>query len=472
MKTVVEALEGNKVKLSVEVDQIEFETALEAAFRRMSREVRIPGFRPGKVPRRVLEARIGKDAARQEALRDALPEYYAQAVREQDVDAIAPPEIDITSEGEESPLTFDAVVEVRPTVAIPGYGGLQVTIPRLEVTEEDVEGQVSRLRDTFAELKETTRPAQTSDHVTIDISGTRGGEKVEEASTEDFLYEVGSGSFLPEMDDQLRGAKVGDILTFDGPAEEGSEPLSFRVLVKDIKEKVLPDLNDHWASEASEFATLDELRADLRKRLEVVRQVQGRMALREAALAALVELVAEDAPEPLVNAEMERQLHELGHRLESQGANIGQYLAATGQDQETFVAELRERAQRSVKADLGLRALADAESVEVGDSDIQEELAGMAERYNASAADLAHQLEDADQMASLRSDLRKGKALNWLIDHVEAVDEEGRPVDLSLLAEPPADLAVGSVEAEQPGGSQDAEAQHQEAEESTAEVPT
>lgn len=437
MKSAVEALEGNKVKLSVEVDQGEFESAVDAAFRRIAREVRVPGFRPGKVPRRVLEARLGKDAARQEALREALPDYYAQAVREHDVDPIAPPEIDITNDGGEGPLTFDAVVEIRPTVAIPGYAGLQVTVPALEVSDEDVAAQVDRLRDTFAELKETSRPAQATDHATVDITGTRNGERIDAVSTEDFLYEVGSGSFLPELDDVLRGAKVGDILTFEalGDGEEGA--VSFRVLVKDLKEKVLPELTDEWASEASEFETVDQLRADLRQRLEVVRRVQGRLALREATLAALVELVAEEAPEPLVNSEMERQVHELSHRLDAQGANLGQYLAATGQDQDAFVADLRERAVRSVKADLALRALADAEDVEVSDSDIQAELASMAERYNASPAELAHQLEDAEQMESLRSDLRKGKALNWLLEHVEVVDEEGRPVDRSLLDEAP-----------------------------------
>ena len=439
MKSAVEALEGNKVKLSVEVDQGEFETAVDAAFQRIAREVRVPGFRPGKVPRKVLEARVGKDAARQEALREALPDYYSQAVREHDVDPIAPPEIDITSEGGEGPLTFDAVVEVRPTVAIPGYGGLQVTVPALEVSDEDVSAQIDRLRDTFAELKKTSRPAQPTDHVTIDITGTRHGERVDAVSTEDFLYEVGSGSFLPELDEALRGAKVGDILTFEalGDSEEGA--ISFRVLVKDLKEKVLPDLTDEWATEASEFETVDELKADLRQRLEVVRRVQGRMALREATLGALVELVAEDAPEPLVNGEMERQVHELGHRLEAQGADLGQYLAATGQDESAFVADLRDRAVRSVKADLALRALAEAESLEVTDSDIEAELATMAARYNATPHELAHQLEDADQMDTLRLDLRKGKALNWLLERVEVVDEEGRPVDRTLLDEPPAD---------------------------------
>lgn len=438
VKTAVEPLEGNKVKLSVEVDQVEFENALAAAFRRMAREVKVPGFRPGKVPRRVLEARIGKDAARQEALREALPDYYAQAVREQDVDPIAPPEIDITADGAEGPVCFDAVVEVRPAVAIPGYSGLQVTIPSLEVTDSDIDAQVDRLRDTFAELRAVERPAQDGDHVTIDISGTRAGQRQEDLSTEDFLYEVGSGTVVPQLDEQLRGAKVGDILTFDAPAGEG-DLASFRVLVKDVKEKVLPEISDDWASEASEFDTVDELRADLRTRLEAVRRVQGQMSLREGALQALVGLVSDDAPEPLVNAEMERRLHDLGHRLEAQGANFAQYLAALGKGQDEFVEELRSTAVDSTKADLALRALADAEGLEVDDDEIQEEIERLAARYGGTPAELTRQLEESDGLADLRIDLRKGKAIQWLVEHVDLVDEEGRAVDRALLEGQPAD---------------------------------
>jgi trigger factor len=436
VKTVVEPLEGNKVKLSVEVEAGEFEAALEAAFRRISREVRVPGFRPGKVPRRVLEARLGKDAARQEALREALPDYYAQAVRDQDVDAIAPPEIDITSDGAEGPLAFDAVVEVRPTVAIPGYEGLQVTIPALEVEESDVDAQVERLRDTFAELREVDRPARDTDHVTIDISGSRQGDRQDDLSTEDFLYEVGSGRVVPELDDHLRGAKVGDIVTFEA-AEVDGESASFRVLVKDVKEKVLPDVSDEWASEASEFETVEELRHDIRQRLQTVRRVQARMAFREAALEALTELVGEDPPDALVNSEMERRLHDLGHRLEAQGANIAQYLQAIGRGEDEFVAEMREGALQAVKADLALRALAEAEAIEATDEDAEAEVASLAERYGVTPTELARQLDAAEQMAVLRMDVRKGKALTWLIDHVSVVDQEGREIDRSLLEDPP-----------------------------------
>ena len=437
MKTVVEPLEGNKVKLSVEVDEQEFERALEATFRRIAREVRIPGFRPGKAPRRLLEARMGSEAARQEALRDALPDYYAEALRETDVEAIAPPEIDITGGKDSGPVSFDAVVQVRPHLHLAGYTGLQVTVPSPEVSPAEIDAQVDRLRNNFGELRPVERAARDGDHLTVDIKGTRGGEPVSGMTTDDFLYELGSGTVLPELDDQLRGAKVGDILSFDAafPGDEGR--VALRVLVKDIKEKILPEVTDEWASEASEFDTVEQLRTDLAKRIGLVKRVQSQLALRNATISALVQLVAEDAPEPLVDAEVERQVHDLHHRLEAQGATIPQYLQAIGQSEQTLLAELRQGAAESVKADLALRAVAETEEIEPTDEEVDAEIARLAERMEQKPDQLRRQLERAEQMAAVRSDVRKSKALEWLVERVDAVDEEGHPIDRSLLSPEP-----------------------------------
>ena len=189
MKAVVEPLEGNRVKVSVEVDEAEFEHDVDAAFRRIAREVRLPGFRPGKAPRRVLEAKLGKDIGREEALREALPTYYSKAVRENDVDVIAAPEIEITAGKDEGPVAFDAVVEVRPVIAVGGYGHLRVEIPRPEATEEEIDAQIDRLRDQFAELTTVDRPAIDGDHVTITINGSRDGEDIAGLQADDYLYE-------------------------------------------------------------------------------------------------------------------------------------------------------------------------------------------------------------------------------------------------------------------------------------------
>ncbi len=433
MRATVEPEEGNKVRLSVEIEEAEIDEALDQVMRRLSREVRVPGFRPGKVPRRVIEARMGGAAAvRSEALREALPNFYAQAVTDTDVDPIDQPEIDITSGDDSGAVSFDAVVMVRPVVAIPGYQGLEVTVPGLEVTEAEIDEQVDRLRSTSGELVEVARPARDGDQVTIDIHGTpvggAGSGDDSDLDAEDYLYEVGSGSVVPELDEQLRGAKVGDIFVFEAsPGAEGPT-FSFRVLVKDVKELVLPDLTDEWAAEASEFETIEELRSDIADRLRQRHIAQAQMALQQRATEALVELVTEDIPDQLVAEEVRERIHDLNHRLDSQGMSLGQFLGATGRGEQEFLDELRSGALHSVKLDLALRTLVEEEGIELSDEELDEELAAMGERLEMDADKVRDQLERAGRLAAVRSDRRKAKAMRWLIDNVDLVDEEGSPV--------------------------------------------
>ena len=436
MRATAAPEEGNKVRLSVEIDESEMDEALDEVMRRLSREVRVPGFRPGKVPRRVIEARMGGAAAlRGEALREALPDFYARAVTDTEVDPIDQPDIDITSGDESGPVSFEAVVLVRPTVAIPGYQGLVVTLPGLEVTDDEVTAQVDRLRATSGELVEVGRPARDGDQVTIDIHGSRGeaGGDDSDLDAEDFLYEVGSGTVVPELDDQLRGSKTGDILAFDSTLEALDQTISFRVLVKDVKELVLPEVTDEWAAEASEFETADELVADLREQLHKRHVVQAQMALQQKTADALVELVTEDIPEQLVLEELQERIHDLNHRLDSQGMSLGQFLGATGRDEGEFVTELRSGALQSVKLDLALRALVEEEAIDLSDEELDEELTAMGERLEMDADEVRQQLERAGRLSAVRSDRRKAKAMRWLIDNVELVDEEGTPVSRDAL---------------------------------------
>ncbi|MDQ3147695.1 MAG: trigger factor [Actinomycetota bacterium] len=442
MKTIVEPLEGNRVKLSVEVGEQEFEKELEAAFRRIAREVRIPGFRPGKAPRRILEARMGADVARQEALREALPGYYAKAVSETEVDVIAAPDIDITSGQEDGPVAFDAVVEVRPKVAVPGYGSLRVTVPNPAASEEHVDEQVERLRAQSAELVAVARAARDGDHASIDIAGSVDGEPVEGLTADDYLYEVGSASVVPELDQQLRGAKVGDILVFEAArpgaeAADDDDPIRFRILVKEVKEQILPEVDDEWANEASEFETVEDLRADLRERLAAVRRVQSQLALRQGVLSALVELVEDDAPEPLVAEEVEGRARGLVQRLSAQGATVEEYLEATGTTAEQLTADMKAQAVEAVKADLALRAVVEAQGIEVDEDEVTAEIERIAERAGETAKSVRRQIERLEDLEPLRSGLKKGKALEWLVSHAEIVDEEGQPVDRSQLEPPP-----------------------------------
>jgi trigger factor len=240
---------------------------------------------------------------------------------------------------------------------------------------------------------------------------------------------------LPELDDQLRGAKTGDIFSFDSTIEPEAPPISFRLLVKDVKELVLPEVTDEWASEASEFDTVEELTADVTERLRERHLAQARMELQQKTAEALVELVTEEIPEQLVVEELRERIHDLNHRLDSQGMSLGQFLGATGRDEQEFLDELRTGSLQSVKIDLALRTLIEEEAIEVSDEELDEELAAMGERLEMDVNEVREQLERAGRLAAVRSDRRKAKAMRWLVDNVELVDEEGKPVsrdDLKL----------------------------------------
>ena len=430
MRATTETLEGNLVRLSVEIDEPEFDRAMGDVVRTLARQVRVPGFRPGKVPRKVLEARMGgAGALRAEALRESLPDFYAQAVVDTELDPIAQPEIDITSGEESGAVSFDAVVQVRPLVSIPGYDGLQVTLPSLEVKDEEVQHQVDRLRENDAELEVVDRPAIDGDLAMIDLHGNDATD-AEVVGVDDYLYEVGTGTVVPELDAELHGAKAGAILAFDAANPQNpDEQIAFRVLVKEVKVKKLPAETDEWAAESSEFDTMDELRADIEDRIRRVKLVQTQMALRQKAIEALSGLVVDDdVPEVLVDAEVNERLHDLQHRLEAQKLGLTEYFQATGTSPDELLASVRVDAQAAVKADLALRALVEAEELPLSDDELDAEVSTMAERMDTSPADLRRRLDTAGRTGAVRSELRKGKALEWLLDHVDLVDEEGNPM--------------------------------------------
>jgi trigger factor len=438
MRATVEPLEGNKVKVSVEVEAEEFEKAVTAAFKKIAQEVRLPGFRPGKAPRKVLEARLGAQVGREQAFQDALPEYYSNAVIEHDVDVIAPPEIDITGGQEGGDIAFDAVVEIRPAIEVPGYGGLRVTLDRPGVDDDAIDAQIERMREMEATLAEVDRPIVDGDTVTIDITGTLDGEPQSGLTADEYSYTVGSGAITPEVDEQLVGASAGDELSFAAthPDPDEERQLTFELTVRDVKEKVLPELTDEWAAEASEFETVEELRASLVERMTKVRTAQAQMALREKAGEALAALVTDELPEALVNHEMQDRLQDLAMRLQAQGMQLEQYLQMTGADPEQFSQELRDTATSAVRVDLALRAVAVAEGIECDDDELESDLEQVAERMGQSVEEVRERFERVGQMSAVRSDIKKRKALEWLLERVEVVDPDGKVIDRSELELP------------------------------------
>ena len=434
METTVEPQEGNKVKLIVAISEAEFETALDAAFRKIAMEVRLPGFRPGKVPRKILEQRVGTEAARQQALQDSLPEYYTRAIAENDVDAISAPELAITAGEEEGPITFDAVVEIRPRIRVPGYQGLEVTVDSPAVEEAEIDAQIDKMRNAFASLTEVDREARSGDHVRIDIAGTVDGEAVAGLTANDYLYEVGIGAVVPELDAHLIGAKAGDAIEFEAAVAGGEdEQIQFQVAVQAVNEKVLPTADDDWASSASEFTSIAELRADAARRMGLVKKVQSHLQMRDEVVKALIDLVEDEPPATLVEAEVQRRLQDLSHRLSHQGATIEQYMEASGQSQQDLLGSIRTEAETTVKADLALRSVAYAEAIDAEEDDVDAEVIRIAGRYKLKPKEARRQLERAYQIPAVKADVRKTKALAWLMEQVTIVDRDGKPIARDAL---------------------------------------
>jgi trigger factor len=326
---------------------------------------------------------------------------------------------------------------VRPVVTLQGYDALRVEVPSPEVPDEAVDSQVDALRERFADLEESSQPLIDGNFASIDIKTSVHDEVIDSLSATDFLYEVGSGMLVDELDTELRGAGPGAILKFNATlpdrfGDRAGEEVTFQVLVKEAKRKVLPDTTDEWVSEVSEFDTVDALRQDVRDRLGLVGKVQAQMLVRDKVLEAAAALVDIEVPDALVADEMQGRLHDLVHRLEAQGLDIPQYLAATGQEQDAFLATLRASSSDAVRADLALRAVVAQEEIEASDDDVSAEIERLAERLEAKPARVRKDLEQRGAIEALRSDLARGKALRFLVDHAEVVDEDGNTVDLTL----------------------------------------
>ncbi len=436
MNATLETLEDNKVKLSVTIDAEEFEPKLDAAYKAISKEVRMPGFRPGKVPRKLIEKQYGPEMAREEALRTALPEFYSKAVYDNDVDVIAPPEIDITGGQTEGDITFDAVVEVRPVLTVSGYDALKVEIPSPLASNDDLDERLDSIRRQHAELSPVERAAADDDHVTIDIKAVIDGDEIPGLTTSDYDYIVGTNAVgIEAIDENLAGAKAGDELKFtaDHPDESQDTEIEFEITIKEVQESVLPEADDAFAKLASEFETIDELKADLLERLSDVKRNQAIQALDEKTGEALAELVTEDISEALLEDEMENRAQDMSMRMQAQGIQLEQYLQITGTSPEEFREQLREQAEVSARVDLVLRAVADAENIEVSDEDLDEELRILATQLDQPLEAIREQLEAAGRLKPIRSDMRIRAALEWITERAEIVDEDGNAVDRDLL---------------------------------------
>jgi trigger factor len=427
-------LENNHVKLVVEVDEPEMADAIDAAALKLSQQVSIKGFRKGKVPKNVLMAHLGGPSAlRNEAIRDSIPDFYAHAVADTLIDPIAQPDINITAGEEEGVLVFEVDVEVRPEVTLSGHGDLRVTIPSPIVTDDEVNAQVDRFRETDAVLNEVERPIVTGDLVSMDVHVEQVAGDADPLDMSDFMYTVGSGSITEGVDELILGMKAGEELKVNGNMGQGAVA-TYQLSLKKVQERELPELSDEWVQENTEWQSVEEMRDTISAQMRRMRVAEAQRTQRDSVLVALSDLVSADVvPDSLVQDETNERLHDLGHRLEQQKLNLETFLQVTNQSSDQLLETLRADAVRAVRIDLALRALVKAENLEPSDDEVEEELASTAAAMEVPVERLRTNLRDTGRVVNFRAEVAKMKASRWLNEHVTYVDPEGVTIDPALL---------------------------------------
>ena len=457
MKTDVEELSPTRVKLTIEVPFEELKPSLDKAYRDVGKQVRIPGFRPGHVPPRIIDQRLGRSVVLEQAVNEAVPRLYGQALAESEVTALGQPELAITRLADGEQLAFTAEVDVRPRFDIPDLSAISVTVENAEVGPDEVEEYLGNLRERFASLRGVDRPAASGDFVSIDLSASVGGRLVDDAQASGLSYQVGGGNLLDGLDEALEGMSAGDSATFTtalpGGEHEGEEA-EVAVTVHSVKVKELPELDDEFAQSASEYDTLGEFRAGTRGRLEEVKRLAQVSQARERALEAVVSRLDIPLPERLVTAETEGRQGSLDEQLERSGSTMEDYLAARGITADDLEAEIIVDARRSVKAGFVLDELARAEELGVEQRELNAYIVEQAYRIGVPPDRLAKEIVDRDQLGIAMAEVLRGKALRLITERVAVTDEAGRPVDVKAIAaehEAPDDGA-GSDDQGEPGG--------------------
>ncbi|MDQ1701037.1 MAG: trigger factor [Frankiaceae bacterium] len=439
MKTTVETVSETRVKLTVEVEPAELKPSLDAAYKAIAQQVRVPGFRQGKVPPPIIDRQVGRAVVVEQAIQDAVPQFYTDAVRENDIKVLGQPDVDVTQYNDGDVLIFTAEVDVRPEIAIPPYDDIAVTVDSIEPSDEDLDEQLDALRERFATLTTVDRPAQAGDYASIDLSATVDGEDVPDANAKGLSYEIGSGTLVDGLDDELTGAAAGETSTFTTrlPAglNEGSDA-EVTVTVNSIKTKDLPPLDDSFAQLASEFDTLEELRNDVRERLSRVRVREQAVQARDKVLEAILAKVEIPVPDDVVKAEAQYRRDTAHQQLQAAGLTLESYLEAEGTDVEKFETELYDGAVVAMKARLLLDAIADNEKFEINDQELSDQVVRHAQRSGVRPDQFqqyANQLVQGGHLPALVGEVLREKALTVLVEAATITDSNGNTIDLDAL---------------------------------------
>ncbi|MGI8879300.1 MAG: trigger factor [Jatrophihabitans sp.] len=436
MKSTVENLGPTRVRLAVEVPFSELQSSIDDALKRLGGQLRIPGFRPGKAPARIIEQRVGRAALLEEAMNDAMPRVYAEAIRETNVQAIGQPDVEVTNLEDGESFSFTAEVDVRPEFELPEYKQQSVTVDSAETTDEQVTEQLDALRERFATLTGVSRPVQTGDYVLLDLVARVDGEEVQGGTASGLSYEVGADDLVDGLDEALVGLSEGESAAFESTLRAGEQEGStgeVTASVNSVKERELPEADDEFAQLASEFDTLDELKADLRERLgRVGVMTQGSQA-RELLLEKLLDSVEIPLPESAIKAEFDWREHDVIHQLDHSDANLARFLEQQGKTREEFDADLRETAECAVKTQFLLDSIADAEGVSISDDELTEYLVRQAARYEVTPQEFANQLMQSGSLPAVVAEVRRTKALAAVLETAVVIDSAGAAVDLSAL---------------------------------------
>lgn len=442
MKSAVETVNPTRVKLTVEVSYDELKPSLDAAYRTIASQITVPGFRKGKVPPRIIDQRFGRGVVIEEAVNEALPRFYLQAIEEREVQPLGRPELDVTGvpdPADGGDLTFTAEVDVRPEITLPELDGVEVTVDDLEVADEEVDKELQSLRERFGTLVPVERAVVTGDYVTLDLSASIGDEEVDTVTG--VSYEVGSGEMLEGMDEVLVGLSAGETTTYTTPLSGGDragEEALVRLTVQAVKERNLPELDDDFAQLASEFDTLEELRESLGGRVAELGRYRQGMQARQRVLEKLLESVEIPVPEALIADEVRRHLESEGKELDDPHAE-----------------EVDEQARASFKEQMLLDKVAEAKQVSVAQQELVEYLVQMSMQYRMDPNEFVKQMDSAGQIPAVVSEVARRKALNAVLETAVINDASGNQIDIESLFPKPEEPEAGAEAAAEGGETDD-----------------
>jgi trigger factor len=436
VKSAVETLGPTRAKLTVEVPFDELKPSLDAAYKKIASQISVPGFRKGKVPAALIDRQIGRGAVLDEAINDALPRLYVQALQENEIQPLAQPEIDITRLEDNDTLEFTAEVDVRPEITLPSFDGLEVTVDDMAVTDEDVEEQLQGLRERFGTLSDVERAAADGDFVSIDLKATKDGEVVEGGEAAGVSYQIGRGGMIDGLDEALLGLSAGESKTFQSTLAGGDlegEEVDIEVTVLSVKEQQLPELDDEFAQMSSEFDTLAELTEDVRTRLANGKRLEQAAAARDAVLEKVLDLTEVPVPDSVVADELQARRENIEQQLTFAGMSMEQYLDSEEQTVDEFEAELEKRVRDAVAAQFVLDEVAKREELGVEQQELTEHLMRRAQQSGQNPDEFVKHMVEHNHIPEMVAEVVRGKALAMIVEQAVVTDESGNHVELKNL---------------------------------------